>query len=175
MTDFQREFKKRQAQLRKDPTIRALERKLLGIGGTKVCIQNEPHAKLLLERGLVWRKKVVLHEMEPSHCHGNTAELWVNHRHDGLLFLDPPEEDAGFRIVTGWVLGKGRDDVWLQHSWGFDPIANRIIETTVCRKVYFGVALEGVEAAKFYLNNADSAATVFSLVKQVQEAAERGS
>jgi hypothetical protein len=160
-------YEKRVARLRKEPALKKLEKKLLSMGGDRVALMPDPHATIIVERGQVWKKRTKLFRMQPNHCHGNVAELWFEHRYDGMTY-DLPEGE-GFKIVTGWVLDKA-DGCWIQHSWGVDTVLNRIIETTMCRKTYFGVMLNHIESAKFFLNNAELALSVFALMKTVQDA-----
>jgi hypothetical protein len=147
-------YEERRLVLLEDERMRRLEETLLSLGGDRVALVPEPHADMLLERGECWRKRVWLVRMEPNQCHGNTATLWVQHRH------------RGFQIVTGGALTKD-DGCWRQHTWGLDPKENRIIETTDRRNVYFGAMLTDRKAGDFYLQNAPEARRVLEVFTEV--------
>lgn len=121
-----------------NPRWKELEDKLLSLGGNKVVFRTEPHLDMIVLRGIYFGGKSYLCKLENSHCHGNTAFMWSNFKHEG------------FQIVTGWALTKN-DGMWRQHTWGLSH--EQVIETTMKRSKYFGVILTDVEAKEFYASN----------------------
>src|SRR5262245_39344590 len=125
-------IEKRRQAARAQKSFRALQAKLLSLGGTEVVLQpDDPHLELLLQHGEVMGgkpcKKV---RGRPGRCHYNAAVRY---------FADP----RTYRIATGYGLIY-EDGVWHQHSWLWD--GKRVLETTVVRDIYFGVILDHVEA-----------------------------
>jgi len=118
--------------------FKELRSKLLEIGGEKVVVPmtGEDDLEKLLERGELMRPddfgtfEVV--EGEPIACHSNSCRV-----REGI-----PDS----WIVTGYALSK--DDLWRQHTWVV-AADDTLIETTIARKAYFGVFLEGEEEATF--------------------------
>jgi hypothetical protein len=109
--------------------------KLLAIGGERVVPMPDPHIDILLGRGEVFGNAAVKRVRgEPNRCHQNVALRHLLSR--GRL-----------KICTGYALSE--DGLWRQHSWLHD--GERVLETTVARRVYFGVRLDPVEAAPFVL------------------------
>jgi hypothetical protein len=80
---------------------------------------------VLLQEGRVMAGSVILHQMEASRCHDNVARLWLE----------------GFEGLNGVCIGYALSDdgLWRQHCWGL--VRGGILETTVLRDVYFGIAL----------------------------------
>jgi hypothetical protein len=112
-----------------------LKRKLLSLGGYAVILPAmEDDLTRILERGTLERRYKMM-KGEPCNCHNNSALLWDANRDKVLL-------------CTGYALSK--DGLWRQHSWGFDPRTNFVIETTVGRVAYFGYCMTDDEAEKFY-------------------------
>ncbi len=113
----------------------ALEARLLAVGGDRVVPMPELHIAILLARGRVFAgrraRKVWGWENE---CHGNSVVHYLDSR--GRL-----------EIATGY--GLSGDGLWRQHSWLWD--GERVLETTVKRRTYYGVVLTPVEAAGFVL------------------------
>jgi hypothetical protein len=118
--------------------VEKLSRKLLKIGGTKVCVFfGEPRvfSELLIKHGSVLdHKSIILTEGEPSNCHQNAARLWK-------------AKNQKYRLCTGY--GLSDDQMWRRHSWLEDKNGN-IIETTTHRLIYFGVGHTPEEAELFY-------------------------
>ena len=122
-------------ELRKD-----LKRKLLGIEGKRVALPAmEEDLREILTRGQLWRKRVRLIRGQPSRCHQNAANLWEQNRERLIL-------------VTGYALTRD-DGIWRQHSWLYDPVWDRVIETTTRRSLYFGFAMTTDEAEDFLFWN----------------------
>jgi hypothetical protein len=107
--------------------FQAFERMLLRFGGWAVVppLEADDLLKLLYaEGGLFPIRDLVYVEMEPSACHSNVVE-W---------YLDQDDETAG--ICTGYALSE--DGLWRQHSWGMKNGA--IVETTAPRTAYYGIS-----------------------------------
>jgi hypothetical protein len=115
----------------------ALSARVLEHGGVAVVppLDPEPHVSLLLESGFVRDGAGRLELGEPSHCHSNTASLFM----DGSVTT----------IVTGYALSS--DGLWRPHTWGIDA-HDVLVETTERRCSYFGVALDGEDAICFVAN-----------------------
>jgi hypothetical protein len=114
------------------PELNPLRKKLLKMGGTEIVGAPEPQLKKIMKRGEIIDLPVKMHRMRAINCHQNTSELYHDEKIDS--------------IVTGWVLDY-RDCVWRQHTWGIK--GDKIIETTVKRKTYYGVILNDKEGTKF--------------------------
>ncbi len=118
--------------------FKELRSKLLEIGGDKVVVPmtGEDDLEKLLERGELMRPDDFGHfevvEGEPIACHSNSCRV--------------REDIADSWIVTGYALSK--DDLWRQHTWVVTA-DDTLIETTIARKAYFGVFLEGKEEETF--------------------------
>ena len=119
--------------------IDELNAKLLTLGGKRVFNHNgvEPHLDLLLNQGRVFQAKGrKWHRGELHRCHQNACLAYTRHhvlKHGGTL-----------DIATGY----GFDgDLWFQHSWLWD--GERVVETNVACKSYFGVVLPALDAAMF--------------------------
>jgi hypothetical protein len=127
-------FEEARQAARSHKSFPALEAKLLAVGGTRVVPLPDPHIDLLIQQGQVIAgepaKKL---RGRQSQCHHNVA----------LRYLDNP---FTYRIATGYGL-TAADGLWRQHSWLWD--GKRVVETTVVRDVYFGVALDRDAAAGF--------------------------
>lgn len=68
---------------------------------------------------------------EPSNCHDNVANLWVER-----------VTACGHEVASAWTgYALSDDGLWRQHSWAMTT-DGRVIETTVGRTVYMGVPLE---------------------------------
>lgn len=126
------------------PAFEDLEKKLLSIGGIRVVHQPEEDLESILVRGQIFKPKTIkLMPMKPNRCHGNAGIFWKN-------FSDA-NGFTNVQIVTGWCLSE--DDLWRQHSFIYQPISDRIVETTTKRKIYFGFALDVSESLWFHENN----------------------
>lgn len=116
------------------PHSKALEAKLLSLGGERACVfdidhKTDPDAfiEVLLGFGRVSSgKDARLRAMEPSNCHENAVKLAQKYPHL-------------YQRETGYALGPG-DGTWRRHSWAFDGRKNQIVETTELRDKYFGFA-----------------------------------
>jgi hypothetical protein len=115
--------------------------KLLSFAGEEVCLAFDETPKEiydLLKRGQLWYgDRISMMKGEDSRCHKNSAECW-NANKDKLA------------IVTGYALTN--DGMWRQHSWCVwgKCRANRIVETTVARQLYYGIVLSPSECQEFY-------------------------
>lgn len=134
MSDWRADFKREQAAFRRRHGYSELERILLDRAGKRVVLQEEPDLGPLLNEGeFVAGGRAVYQKMKACNCHGNAADLW--------------RESAGhIQIATGWALSNG---IWLQHSWGWDPHFEHIIETTEKRSLYYGFVLDYEQAEVF--------------------------
>lgn len=128
---------KRKKFLAQNPEYKALEKKLLSLGGEFVALQHDNDLKALVSRGTEPSLPVKLVSGDVSRCHSNTACLWDENK------------SKGFKIWTGWVLDD--DGIWRQHTWG--ELQGKIIETTSKREKYFGIQLTDEESKKFYSAN----------------------
>ena len=108
------------------PKLGELRERLLGIGGDEVVLRlPEPDLETILASGEVWnRERLRMIKMEQSACHDNVIELYLTTR-----FYRKAE------IIRGYGLSDG---LWRQHSWL--STATTVIETTLERSIYFGVA-----------------------------------
>lgn len=121
-----------QAHIRINPAWRELSDRLKLIGGTVVCAAFEEDMKLILRKGRTWvpaQKDIMLVRGEDCRCHQNALYLW--------------ETNRGLDACTGYALSK--DGIWRSHSWCFDRVRYRIIETTEERVAYHGAVLERKE------------------------------
>lgn len=138
MTDEQRNLlaTRLKAASQVQPEILALRKLLLQFGGTELVAPPgcDPDLEALLQRGELVRGTVLETLMERSVCHQNAAALWTRGDLTG--------------IGTGYALS---GELWRQHSWGMRD--DCIIETTAARSAYFGLILQGEEAARFASSN----------------------
>lgn len=118
-----------------------IRNKLLSFAGEETCLaldESNKEISDLLERGQLWYgDRITMMKGEDSHCHQNSAACW-NANKDKLA------------IATGYALTE--DGMWRQHSWCVwgKSRANRIVETTGKRILYFGVVLTPKECKDFY-------------------------
>ena len=115
-----------------------LGEKLLALGGSRVCHQDEPHLDSLVERGQVFTAK------------GRQYLRGELHRYHAIACLHYAETYAlgsgpSCELVTGYALHQ--DGLWRQHSWLWD--GKRVIEPNLKPILYFGVMLTPAEAAQF--------------------------
>ena len=120
-----------------------LVNKLLSIGGERVVEVYETDLEKLLTRGeiITGRIRSVKRWMKPCRCHQNSATFFKNYVSE--------KGKENINIITGW--GLSEDGLWRQHTWL--KIKNEIIETTVKRKIYFGVILKDKEIDEFCFFN----------------------
>lgn len=110
--------------------------------------ENEKNIRDLLERGRYFNdkdNKIILDEMDERACHSNSAEKWkkyIDEMGDG--------EKIKMFICTGYYK-TGDDYVWRQHTWLVND-ENRVYETTVPAKIYYGYILTTIECIFFVLN-----------------------
>lgn len=119
--------------------------KLLSYGGVGVCYQDEWAAEDLLSGGVLMEgsgKKSILIKGEDEDCHQNSAIIWAHN-------------PIKYNMVRGWAL-RLDDGIWFQHSWIFDTEKNIIIETTMRRKLYYGVTLTNKEAKEVVKYDVDN-------------------
>lgn len=115
-----------------------LKFKLLSIGGhgVKLGLDSEEEQIRMINDGRIYDETVNFISGTPNKCHRNVSSLF---RRSG----------NGFKIVSGYAL---IDDVWIQHSWGFDR--NCIIETTKIKfDSYYGYELTLEESDDFCFSN----------------------
>ncbi len=127
------------AAAKTQPDIPKLRRVLLALGGEMLVAppNADPLIPELIEFGFVFSSPVAMRAGRASECHANVARLWAHKRR----FL--------CAIGTGYALSE--DGLWRQHSWGISR--TRIIETTVPRVAYFGLAMFGERADVFAVPN----------------------
>jgi hypothetical protein len=121
------------------PDVTKLREVLVNLGGKELVPPGEfdPDLPALLESGCVISGPVILTPMEESQCHKNVAKLWLEKKITG--------------VCTGYGLTES-DGLWRQHSWGVRSCS--IIETTVERRIYFGIELIGIDLMHFIMSNA---------------------
>jgi hypothetical protein len=115
-----------------------LQDKLLSFGGDWVALVPECDLKTLMEKGQLFKDKIILKKMHPDKSHINSAQLWLTN----------PET---YQIATGWALCN--DGMWDQHTWLLK--GKNIIETTKPMKMYFGIILDNLSAFIFWCANTD--------------------
>lgn len=123
-----------------DPSsIKALERKLLSLGGQQFPRPEgfaEPDLDLILTTGQLWKSWRVRRFAGVMHrCHANASVYYLEDRHFG---------PGRMQIATGYALAGG---MWHQHSWLWD--GRHIWEGTDRRELYFGAILEGERLTRF--------------------------
>jgi hypothetical protein len=113
------------------PEILELRDKLLEIGGEELVaippeIGMDPFVLLFAKEGKAMSHPIRLRRMEPSQCHANVEKL-IHQKKIAAM-------------ATGYALSE--DGLWRSHSWGLTQKRDGlvIIETTVAREIYFGVA-----------------------------------
>lgn len=119
--------------------IARLTTKLLGIGGTRISPQPETWIEHILNFGRLQDYPAKMKRGEPCRCHQNAARMWLR---------GTPKSLAA--IGTGYALTED-DGMWRPHSWLIHRTrtGHGIIETTVLRKCYFGLAIQGEGARKW--------------------------
>ena len=127
-----------EATIRRSPDAGELRRRLLAIGGNRVCLQSpDPDLPALLSRGRAFSTGGVRRRrLARNQCHRNVATLWCN-------------APGRVRIATGYALSD--DGLWRPHGWTVE--GGRHIETTKRRAAYFGIELTIGEALTFTLRN----------------------
>lgn len=119
------------------PGLAELEPKLLPLGGEIVVLRNEPDLENILKRGEARSgDKAKMMKRKMSQSHENVAGLYDKHR--GLMLP-----------MTGYALSD--DGIWRQHSWLLELSSQRVVETTVRRKLYYGFLMTEDEAELFLL------------------------
>jgi hypothetical protein len=137
--------------LKARPYLQKLIDKLLSLGdGVPVIwheefVTNEGFVSLLLLAGRVSNGKCArLQLMETCACHSNSEKL-------AIKYPRRYQREIGFALS---------DRTWGPHSWVFDRTNNQIVETTVMRKLYFGVTLAISDREKQkYMQREDMATT----------------
>ena len=128
------EEKKRLAWAKSNSSaIKTLRAKLLDIGGTSISPQPHPYIRFIADHGRPQDFPAIIRVMKPSDCHGNVFELWVNRTKRSRLVA----------ICIGYALtDDGDGGMWCPHSWALRKTKGvvSIIETTVSRTKYFGIA-----------------------------------
>ena len=135
VADYQRQLEKERRAWNKEKrhAIKTLRAKLLAIGGDRISPQPHPDIRLLATHGRLMGFPPKLKEMEPCHCHENVERLWN--------IRTPRSRLIG--IATGYALtGDDDDGMWRPHSWALSKTKGviSIIETTMIRAKYFGIA-----------------------------------
>ena len=130
--------------------LEPLKKKLLLFGGWAVVLfYDEPHLDEILDRGLLISGKSALKVMDTNNCHGNAARLFLT-------------KDVALTLMTGYALTN--DGLWRQHSWIYDDINKKVIETTVKRAGYFGFSLNDLESLKYCFENIHNQNTLMTLI-----------
>ena len=118
------------------PELKPLQDRLLSLGGDWVALEPEFDLESLLEKGRLFKGKIILKRMSPLNCHRNCCELWEKNPRTS-------------KIASGWALSI--DGIWRQHTWLLKDKA--IIETTEARTMYYGVVLSDRQATNFWCQN----------------------
>jgi hypothetical protein len=102
------------------------------IGGTRISPQPYPFIRIIVEHGNLMRLPSRLRIMKASHCHDNVNRLWAARTSRSRLI----------GIATGYALADDNYGMWRPHSWALSKTKGivSIIETTVLRAKYFGIA-----------------------------------
>jgi hypothetical protein len=112
---------------------RALEEKLLAIGGQEVLRMPDPHIDDVVARGEVFDGRRAKKLKGDAHrCHQNVVLQHLLSR--GRL-----------PICTGYAMS--HDGLWCQHSWLLD--GERVVEATTPMRSYFGIRLDPVSTLMF--------------------------
>lgn len=122
--------------LKELPELSLLKDRLISMGGDWVALQPEPDLPMLIEKGQLFKEKVVIKPMAAGQCHKNCAKIWG-------------EKPKTYRIATGWALSE--DGIWRQHTWLMKNAS--IVETTSYRILYYGVVLDAITANSFWLEH----------------------
>ena len=129
-----------------DDKMIELHERLLRIGGVETCFpEYEEDIDNILTYGQLWDNITKrLKRGEASHCHSNSANLWLNNRN---------AETFKLIICTGYALSE--DGIWRQHTWLIQAKArtNNLIETTEPRIAYYGFAMTDELAEEFEEEN----------------------
>jgi hypothetical protein len=99
---------------------------LLHIGGNKVImhLMDTDNYRIAKETLTRYDLPIELKRMRDSDCHNNVLRLWSKGR-------------KTHKVVTGY--GLSSDGIWRSHSW-VTRNDNTLIETTVTRDIYIGIA-----------------------------------
>jgi len=114
--------------LRDMPHLGTLEKRLKAVDPDRYLIfmpETECFVEYLVEFGHIFKMPVQLNRREPSSCFSNVAAIYLH--------------NPSMEVAVGYVGGLGKDDLWRQHAWLVDD--GKIIETTLKRRLYFGVIL----------------------------------
>lgn len=111
-----------------------LRTKLLNIGGQEVVPIEEIHLEKLIKHGSVINSDSlqIINGGQQHRCHQNCCYLYE-------------ENESITHIGTGW--GLSNDVLWRQHSWCMK--GEKIIETTVPRKIYYGILFDENNVREF--------------------------
>lgn len=135
-----------------DPRMFALRDRLLSFGGAEVSmpIHDEDIADILEHGQLWWGDRAQYMKGRPSRCHENSALLYSANK-----ARNHPESPyhMNITIATGYALSK--DGLWRQHSWCLKRTARSVavVETTVKRLLYYGIAMTEEKAEQFEYDN----------------------
>ena len=123
----------------RQPELERLKELLLDLGGEFLVAPPKPDqdVPMLLEQGVLMSGPIMFHVMESSSCHRNVASVWIC------------KEFGIVGIATGYAFSD--DGLWRQHSWGV--LRNGVLETAEERLKYFGLLLQGKDAAFFAESN----------------------
>lgn len=134
---------------KRDPRWMALRDRLLALGGLEVVVGLDDYFDPALPSVLSPRARVfdgegaMVVRGEGGACHHNVAALCAGEELWRFLHRrDLPKA----KIVTGWALSE--DGLWRNHSWGVTKDGT-VVETTIPRIVYYGVALTPAESLRF--------------------------
>ena len=125
---------KEKKNLEQWPELKPLQDKLLSLGGDWVALEPECDLMAILNRGQLFKGRVIFKKMAPHDCHRNCCKVWA-------------ERPRIYNIATGWALSD--DGVWRQHTWITKGRA--IIETNEPRSLYYGFEMEREEALRFWM------------------------
>lgn len=136
------------------PKEQPLFRRLEALVSTSLAVpRDEPDLDAIMDHGQFVDAPIVLFPMRASGCHENTS----------CLYSCAPDR---VQLQTGWALSE--DGLWRQHSWGYDTLTHRIIETVSPRVTYYGITFPPDQAAHFADQNMPLHCNCAPLVKKLQ-------
>ena len=137
--------------------MKTIDDVLLALCGERVCHQDVDLDDFIFQYGELLRPdKIVLRKGVQHNCHRNTS---------GFYMMYHPR----YRIATGYALSGSR---WVRHSWLLNK-GDTVIETTQKFRLYFGVVLDDLQAAKFVMGDlCDLSPSLVAFCREVAASAE---
>ena len=137
--------------------MKTIDDVLLALGGERVYHQDEELDDFILQRGELLRPdKIVMRKGVQHNCHRNTSGFYLMHH-------------PSYRIATGYAMS---GSLWVRHSWLLAR-DDSVIETTQRFRLYFGVVLDDLQAAKFVMGDLfDLSPALVAFCQEVAASAE---